>query len=133
MVIKFNLLGHSKASKRKFLLIGFINVLLTNLLLQILLSLGLFLTYQATLISQIFNAILGYCTYGKIVFFSKSLLNTRQIFLYIMLMFFLWSINYFGINQITSLIRSKNVAALLMVLPLAVISYSYQKICIFKK
>ena len=122
-----------KHQKIRFLFTGGFNFLFTNIILQLLLYSDSLSVFFCTLISQIFNAILGYCTYGKIVFFSKSLLNTRQIFLYIMLMFFLWSINYFGINQITSLIRSKNVAALLMVLPLAVISYSYQKICIFKK
>ena len=56
----------NNGKKRLFLVIGIVNMFLTNIILQILLF--LVSTFLATVISQIFNFIIGYYFYGKKVF-----------------------------------------------------------------
>ena len=119
--------------KRRFLLIGVINVFLTNLLLQLTLSINFISIYQATLFSQIFNGIFGYCAYSKIVFSSRSLTKKSQILKYLTLMTTLWFLNWVGINILKSFNIIKNLSAIIMIAPLALISFYFQKIFIFKK
>ena len=113
-----------------FLIYGLVNVIITNLLLQIFL---LFLPiFFATLISQIFNLNFGFYIYGLKVFKVKFL--GKKIYLkYLFLHFFIWILNWFLINYIYSFNISKNLAALFVVPFLALISYVYQKNIVFIK
>lgn len=119
--------------KRRFGTVGLINVLFTNIILQILILNNYTSTSQATLISQIFNTIFGYCAYSKIVFSSDSIMKKRQIYRYLILMIFVWFLNWIGINLLNTLINSKNFAAILMIPFLALFSFLIQKNFVFKK
>ena len=116
--------------KIKFLIIGVVNVFITNLFLQ--LSLLYFPTSISTLISQHINIFLGLNLYGKYVFKLKKL-RKRNTVRYILLAYLLWITNWFSINWIyISFGFSKNLSAL-FVLPLfALISYLFQKLFVFK-
>ena len=122
---------HLKTNKKiLFLMYGLVNVIITNLLLQILL---LFLPiFFATLISQIFNLNFGFYIYGLKVFKVKFL--GKKIYLkYFFLHLLIWILNWFLINFIYSFNISKNLAALFVVPFLALISYVYQKNIVFIK
>ena len=80
-----------------FLIYGLVNVLITNLLLQILLL--FFPIFFATLISQIFNLNFGFYIYGLKVFKVKFL--GKKIYLkYLFLHLLIWILNWFLINFI---------------------------------
>ena len=122
---------HLKTNKKVlFLIYGLVNVIITNLLLQIFL---LFLPiFFATLISQIFNLNFGFYIYGLKVFKVKFL--GKKIYLkYFFLHLLIWILNWFLINFIYSFNISKNLAALFVVPFLALISYVYQKNIVFIK
>ena len=111
-----------------FLIYGLVNVLITNLLLQILLL--YFPIFFATLISQIFNLNFGFYIYGLKVFKVKFL--GKKIYLkYFFLHLLIWILNWFLIDFIYSFNISKNLAALFVVPFLALISYVYQKNIVF--
>ena len=113
-----------------FLTYGFVNVFITNFLLQILL---LFLPiFFATLLSQIFNLNFGFYLYGLKVFKVKFL-GKKIYFKYLFFHIFLWILNWFLINFIYSFNISKNLAALFVVPFLALISFIYQKNIVFTK
>ena len=59
-------MSHVPGRKRRFLSFGALNVLLTNLLLQVLLL--VLSTGLATLLSQLVNVALGFVLYGRWVF-----------------------------------------------------------------
>ncbi len=125
--LRFNFRDDKKAL---FLIYGLINVLSTNLLLQI--SLLFLPIVFATLISQIFNLNFGFYLYGLKVFKVKFL--SKKI--YIKYLFFhslLWILNCFLINIIYSYNVSKNLAALFVLPFLALISFVYQKNIVFIK
>ena len=111
-----------------FLIYGLVNVLLTNLLLQILLL--FYPIFFATLLSQIFNLNFGFYIYGLKVFKVKFL--GKKIYLkYLFLHLLIWILNWFLINLLYSFNISKNLAALFVVPFLALISYVYQKNIVF--
>ena len=113
-----------------FLIYGLVNVLITNLLLQIFLL--FFPIFFATLISQIFNLNFGFYLYGLKVFKVRFL--GKKIYLkYLFFHLFLWILNWFLINFIYSYNISKNLAALFVVPFLALISFVYQKNIVFIK
>ena len=113
-----------------FLIYGLVNVLLTNLLLQILLL--FYPIFFATLLSQIFNLNFGFYIYGLKVFKVKFL--GKKIYLkYLFLHLLIWILNWFLINLLYSFNISKNLAALFVVPFLALISYIYQKNIVFIK
>ena len=58
----------TKGQKRIFLFCGLINILITNLFLQLLLSSSFISTSIATFSSQIINTVCGYYIYGAVVF-----------------------------------------------------------------
>ena len=122
---------NSELKRRKkvlFIFYGSINFFLTNLILQINI---LFLpTVMATFISQVFNLNFGFYSYGIKVFKVKCLSKNRY-FRYIFLHIFLWNINWLLIDFINSYNVSKNLAALIVLPFLAVISYLYQKKIVF--
>ena len=116
--------------KKLFLVVGFLNVLFGNILLQILLlklSIGL-----STLISQAFSSIIGYITYGKFVF-KENNFSLKSLFYFIILSKILWIINWAGINIYTKLGVSKFFSAILMIPKLALVSYIYQMRVVYKK
>ena len=116
--------------KALFLIYGLINVLSTNLILQI--SLLILPIIFATLISQIFNLNFGFYLYGLKVFKVKFL--SRKIYIkYLFFHLLLWILNCFFINIIYSYNVSKNLAALFVLPFLALISFVYQKNIVFIK
>ena len=116
--------------KYKFIFFGMINTFITIIVLQ-----GfLFLTSSiyATLISQIVNSFLGYYLYGSKVFQNRKW-NIKVFLKYLTLYLFLWNLNWLSIEFIYYYGISKNIAAVIIIPPLALISYSAMKLLIFKK
>ena len=115
--------------KTLFLILGLINVLLTNLMIQIFL---LFIpTIIATFVGQLFNFLFGFYFYGKKVFKVKKL-NKNHLTKYIFLNVIIWNINWTLITYISSFWDQKNIIAFLIILPLALVSYCLQKYYVFK-
>ena len=119
--------------KRRFLVAGLANIFLTNLLLQLLLFSGLISIGGCTLISQLFNGMVGYMIYGKFVFASQALRTFSKPVRYLGLMTSLWLLNWTGIYVLQGLNVSKNAGGLLMIIPLAAYSYTLQSRWVFKK
>ena len=119
--------------KRRFFVAGLANIFLTNLLLQLLLFSGLISIGGCTLISQLFNGMVGYMIYGKFVFASQVLRTFSKPVRYLSLMTSLWLFNWTGIYLLQDLNVSKNVGGLLMIIPLAAYSYTLQRRWVFKK
>ena len=125
--ISFNFLLNKK---QLFIFYGLINTIFTNLLLQILL---IFLsTVFSTFISQIFNLNFGYYLYTKKVFKVK-IIKRNQFINYSIMNFLIWNINWFFIDIINKIGFSKNLAALLIIPLLALVSYLCQNYIIFKR
>tara|TARA_Y100000739_G_C20573082_1_gene448788 strand:- start:174 stop:554 length:381 start_codon:yes stop_codon:yes gene_type:complete len=119
----------SKDIKYRFAFFGLINVFMSNIILQIL----LFNTssVKATFVSQMVNFLLGYYLYGKKVFNVRKL--KIIIFIkYLILVILLWNINWILIEYFHSFGISKNIASLVIVPFLALISYVSQKNVVFK-
>ena len=108
------------------------NVGLTNSLLQLLLLSPTINTGLATLLSQLFNGLFGFMIYGKIVFNAKSLRSGFSGLRYAGLMGLIWLCNWTGIEILKKANLSANISGLLMVAPLAGISYLIQKNWVFK-
>ena len=118
-----------KDIKSRFIFFGFINIFLTNIILQILLISTT--SIKATFVSQMANFFLGYYFYGKKVFNVRKL--KIEIFLkYLILVLLLWNINWTLIDYFHSFGISKNIVSLVIVPFLALISYLTQKYFIFK-
>ena len=116
---------------KNFLLLGSINFIITNIFLQLFLLKLTIIT--ATFLSQIINISLGYFLYSYFVFkVQKNSYGT--IFKYLILAFFLWQLNSLLILKIsTNFLISKNIAALLIIPLLTILSFLSQKYFIFKK
>ncbi len=114
--------------KRRFLVFGIVNVLITNLVLQ--LALILMPTSLATLLSQSVNVSLGFVLYGRYVFRVQGF-RKRSALRYLLLALALWWSNWVGISLISGLGVSRNLAGIAMISPLAIISYLIQKQRIF--
>lgn len=119
-------------NKKRYLFIyfGSINVLLTNIIIQILLV--FIKPIFATLIGQLFNFLFGFYFYGKNVF-KVSFLQKSHFKKYIFLNIFIWNINWIIISYLNLFGFSKNIIALFLVPPLALISYLSQKYIVFKE
>jgi hypothetical protein len=115
--------------KRRFLGYGALNVLLTNLLLQLLLL--VLHTGLATLLSQLLNVGLGFVLYGKKVFRVERL-QKRAALRYGLLAVLLWWANWAGITGLAGWGLQRNLAALALVPVLAAVSYSAQKWVVFR-
>jgi len=115
--------------KRRFLGYGALNVLLTNLVLQLLL-LALH-TGLATLLSQLLNVGLGFVLYGKKVFRVERL-QKRAAVRYGLLALLLWWANWAGITGLAGWGLQRNLAALALVPVLAAFSYTAQKWVVFR-
>ena len=114
--------------KTLFIIFGILNTILTNILLQILLL--LFPIFISTFISQIFNLNFGYYLYGKKVFKVKYL-RKKQYLKYLAINLLIWNANWISISILNSYNISKNLAALIVIPFLALISFMYQKYYIF--
>jgi len=115
--------------KRRFLLYGGLNVLITNAALQLLLPwlpIGL-----ATFLSQLINFGLGYVLYGKGVF-RVDRLGRRSAAAYGLVSALVWGVNWGGIRLLSGEGVNRNLAALLLVPVLPVISFSLQKRFVFR-
>ena len=118
-----------KEVKYRFIFFGIFNVFISNIILQILLL--NISSFKATFVSQMVNFFLGYYLYGKRVFRVNKL--KIKIFLkYFLLVIFLWNTNWNLIEYFHSFGISKNIASLVIVPFLALISYFTQKYIIFK-
>jgi len=111
------------------LIFGAFNFLITNIVLQI--SLLIIPTLFATILSQIINFIIGFYLYGKKVFKIEKLNN---IFLrrYFLQSTILWLLNFGFIESMFYFGLNKNFTALIMIFPLAAISYLLQRFYVFK-
>ena len=118
--------------KRRFVLAGMTNIVLTNTILQLLLLTPVFTVWLATLLSQSFNGIFGFAIYGKIVFNTKPPYLCFSWLRYSMLMGLTWLCNWAGIELLKIANFPANTAGLIMIAPLAGISYIIQKTWIFK-
>ena len=115
--------------KRRFLLFGVVNVLLTNgalLLLLHLVTIGL-----ATFLSQLLNLVLGYWLYGKRVFRVERF-ALRSAGAYGGLAASLWLLNWLGIRLLSGAGLPRGWAALALVPLLAALSYGVQKTLVFR-
>ena len=116
--------------KRRFLGYGVLNVLATNLVLQgLLLVLG---TGLATFLSQLLNVGLGFVLYGKRVF-RVDRLQKRSALAYGLMALGLWWCNWAGISLLAGWGLSRNLAALLLIPVLAALSYTVQKLVVFRQ
>ena len=116
--------------KRRFLGYGALNVLATNLVLQgLLLVLG---TGLATFLSQLLNVGLGFVLYGKRVFRVERL-QKRSALSYALMALCLWWCNWAGISLLAGWGLSRNLAALLLIPVLAALSYTVQKLVVFRQ
>ena len=124
------MLKRNQNFRTKFLFFsyGVINVLLTNIFLQCLLL--IIPSIYATLASQIFNLLCGFYLYGKKVFRVNAFTN-KQLLKYFLLSTLVWNLNWISIEQISSTGLSKNMASLIIIIPLAIFSYIFQKYLIF--
>ena len=116
--------------KRRFLGYGALNVLATNVVLQgLLLVMG---TGLATFLSQLLNVGLGFVLYGKRVFRVERL-QKRSAMSYAVMALCLWWCNWAGISVLARLGLSRNLAALLLIPLLAAVSYTVQKLVVFRQ
>ncbi len=132
IAIKKVLINKNK-EKRKFLLAGFLNVILTNIVLQIFLYSNLFNISISTLLSQIINMAFGYFIYSQLIFKVRNSKNFLFIKRYSFLMIILWILNFLGIKAVISTGVSSNTSALIMIPILASFSYIIQKFWVFKQ
>jgi putative flippase GtrA len=118
----------SVGRKRRFLLFGSLNVVVTNACLQALLRIvpiGV-----ATLFSQLINLVLGFVLYGKYVF-RVNRLRRRSAVLYAIVSALIWVINWGGILLLVHHGIQRNLAALVMMPLLPWISYGLQRHFVF--
>ena len=116
--------------KRRFLGYGALNVLATNLVLQgLLLVLG---TGLGTFLSQLLNVGLGFVLYGKRVFRVERL-QKRSALSYALMALGLWWCNWAGISLLAGWGLSRNLGALLLIPVLAALSYTVQKLVVFRQ
>ena len=117
----------NNGQKRKFILAGILNVLLTNITLQSLLLLNFISISISTLISQFINMTFGYLIYGKFIFKVKKFNKRAFIVRYSILMFIIWLFNFVVIEASFNIGISKNLIAFLMIPILALVSFIFQK------
>ena len=124
-----NIFGENYYKKKSFLILGFINFLITNITLQFLLL--ILPIYVSTIVSQIINLFLGFYLYGSKVFRVKK--KTLRIFIkYLFLAFVLWVLNFSSIRILFDLGINKNIAAFLVIPFLVILSYFCQSRYVFK-
>ena len=122
------ILSENFQKKKSFLILGFINFLITNLILQFLLL--ILPIYVSTIASQITNLLLGFYLYSNKVFKVRK--KTLRIFIkYLSLSFFLWFLNFSSIIILFNFGINKNIAAFLVIPFLVIFSYFCQNRYVF--
>lgn len=116
--------------KRRFGIAGILNILITNIILQLSLSAGMSIAIS-TLTSQIFNGLCGYFLYGTLVFRQGNSRTWVTPLRYGVMFMGLWFSNWAGISFLHNWVTSRNVAAILMIPLLAILSYITQKYWVF--
>ena len=114
------------------MLAGVTNVGLTNALLQLLLLSPVISVGLSTLLSQFFNGIFGFAIYGKVVFNAQGMRSGFSGLRYLALMGLMWLCNWTGIELLKAANFSASASGLLMIAPLAGISYFTQKNWVFR-
>ena len=118
-------------TESKFLLLGFLNFLITNIVLQIMLI--FYAIPLATFVSQVVNLIIGYVLYGKFVFGVKRS-NYSFFVKYLFLAFLSWQLNSLSIIILfNKFFISKKISALIMIPVVTILSFSVQKYYVFAK
>ena len=114
---------------KNFLIFGIINFLITNIVLQLLLLLTS--VWVSTFLSQLVNFIIGYKLYGRYVF---QVSNRRIAFIkYLIFAFVIFFLNAKLIIIISkSYLISKNLASIILIPFLVILSFIIQKYIIFK-
>ena len=116
--------------KKQFLFWGIINLLITNIILQIFLVISS--VQLATFLSQVFNIFFGYKIYSsKVLKIYKF--NAKRLLMYILLAPVSWLINLNFINFLSTYGLSKNISAALIIPFLTIFSFLTQKFIIFRK
>ena len=118
--------------KRKFIFFGILNVVVSNLLLQLLFLANFIPISISTLIFILFNAILGYVMYGKFVFNISNIINRKYIVKYFFTLILSWFFLNIIISFFSSLKISPNLSSIMMIPFLATFSFLMQKYWIFK-
>ncbi len=116
--------------KFRFIIFGLLNILITNIFLQIIIL--LLPLWISTFLSQMFNVILGFLIYSNFVFNfrRKPLVNFIKYFLFSIL---IWNLNAFLILKMnTHLNINIRISALLTIPLLALLSFYFQKKIIFR-
>lgn len=124
------LIKRKAGKKTLFIILGLINVLITNLIIQIFLV--FFSVIISTFVGQLFNFLFGFFLYGKKVFGLK-ILDQSHLYKYILLNTCIWNLNWILISNLKFTGFSKNILALFVLPPLALISYFCQKKIVFTK
>ena len=118
-----------KSEKIRFLYYGSINTFFTNLILQLFLLFSE--VYIATLISQLFNILLGFFIYKNKVF-RKDFISRKKLVFYLLTALGSWNLNWTIISSFSDYFNiSKNLAAFLTLPIIALWSYLIQKLIVF--
>lgn len=118
-----------KFEKFRFLIYGFLNFLITNILLQILLL--IIKISLATLIAQIINISLGYYLSKERIFKSNNS-KIKTLTKYFILGVISWQFNLLSIRYISEALNiSPNLSAIFIIPILTLWSYFIQKLIIF--
>lgn len=118
--------------KRKFIFFGIVNVVVSNLLLQLLLLINSIPISISTFIFILFNASLGYVMYGKFVFNISKIINRKYIVKYFFTLISSWFFLNIVISFSSNLKISPNLSSIIMIPFLATYSFLMQKYWIFK-
>ena len=116
--------------KIRFIILGFINTLITNIILQIIIL--LLPLWISTFLSQMFNLIFGFFIYSKLVFNLRK--NKLNSFLkYFLFSIFIWNFNALLISGMNYYLNiNVRISAFLTIPLLAILSFYFQKKIIFK-
>ena len=116
----------------RFLLLGSLNLIISNLLFQILLLINLFPVIISSLIYLIFSAVFSFVLYGKFLFRKKIIFKSTLIIRYLILLTFSWLVLNLTIQIGLRFGISSNISSLLVIPFLAINSYNMQKFWVFK-
>ena len=117
--------------KIKFLFLGGLNCIFSNIILQILLLLDFIPIILSTIIFIFFNTILGFFLYSKLLFNKKNVFKRSYIIKYLILLFFSWIILNLAIFVGIKLDISPKISSILIIPMIAANSYLIQKSWVF--
>tara|TARA_Y100000589_G_C26954595_1_gene547990 strand:+ start:95 stop:475 length:381 start_codon:yes stop_codon:yes gene_type:complete len=116
--------------KIRFIILGLLNILFTNIFLQIIIL--LFPLWISTFFSQMFNVILGFFLYSNLVFKIRKK-NLGRFIKYFLFSIFTWNLNALIIFKINYHLNIDiRLSAILTIPLLAILSFYFQKKIIFK-